>query len=210
MDWLCNTIGSIKKKLLCWKKYNSKLDSVHKCLGYAYHQFSEALSLKDAPDTRAEDFRKKAISHYENAFKLNRQHYIAHNNLGNLYLEWSKKQISGKEILLKKAFKEFKKSLDINPRYHHAYDNLGNSFFELGKYDKAKEAYLNALLYKPDYPEAKNDLAKLFLYLTDKNENSQSAETCHREAIEMAKSDSQKQKLKKQFEDFKKKHFPIN
>jgi len=69
-------------------RLNSKLDSVHKCLGFAYHQLSEELSKTNGWNAQIiVDIREKAINHYKKAFNYNKQHYIAHNNLGNLYLE---------------------------------------------------------------------------------------------------------------------------
>jgi tetratricopeptide (TPR) repeat protein len=177
-----------------------KLDSAHKCLGFAYHQYSEALEKKFPHGNEGNQFRSKAIMHYKKAIKLNSQHYVAYNNLGNLYLEWSKHDSKQQNVLLKKAIREFKRSLGINPRYHHAYDNLGNCFVLLGRYEEAKEAYLNALLYHPNYPEANNDLALLFLHPDYKSRNSEYAESYHKDALKSA-SESQKQKLISQYQE---------
>lgn len=51
----------------------------------------------------------------------------------------------------------------INPSFVFAHDNLANSCFELGRFSEATVSYRDALQYKPDYPEARNDLARLHL-----------------------------------------------
>jgi len=144
---------------------NPELDSSRKALGFVYHQLSEQL-LKENNLPESDLYRAKAIENYEKAIALNREHYMAYNNLGNLKLEFSKtKQVSDpkKKEMLKEAISYFESALEVIPTYHFAYDNLGNAYYELKDYENARENFINALLYKPDYFEARNDLAMLYL-----------------------------------------------
>jgi tetratricopeptide (TPR) repeat protein len=186
-------------------RLNPKLDSSHKSLAFACHQLSESLTGTQNKSEQIAIHRKKAIYHYQKAFELNNEHYIAMNNLGNLYLEWAKNEPTQKVNLLNKAIKKFEKSLIINAFYHHAYDNLGNAFMELGKYEEAREAFMNAILYQPNYAEAKNDLAILFMNPAYKGHDIESAQKYYLEAVESAQSESHKEKLKLRFEVFKRK-----
>lgn len=137
-------------------------DVANKALAFACHQLSE---VKDMSDDEARGYRRQAIKHYKKACAKNPKYFIAHNNLGNLYLEWATKLAEGRkrQRCLKRAISACERALDIEPSYHHAYDNIGNAYFELGQFDKAERYYNLALQYSPHYAEAKNDLAGLFI-----------------------------------------------
>jgi tetratricopeptide (TPR) repeat protein len=192
---------------------NPELDSSRKALGFVYHQLSEHL-LKENNLTESEVYREKAIENYQKAIALNREHYMAYNNLGNLKLEFSKtSQVSEakKKELLKEAISYFESALEVLPTYHFAYDNLGNAYYELKDYENARENFINALIYKPDYFEARNDLAMLYLDPAFKPDITQ-AITDHNEVLRTLtdlKEDNRMLKLKKVFED-RLKHFNID
>ncbi|MCP4264768.1 MAG: tetratricopeptide repeat protein [Candidatus Brocadiaceae bacterium] len=57
------------------------------------------------------------------------------------------------------AVVEFKKELAKNPDNTDAYYHLGNSYFKLKEYDKAETATKNAIKLKPDFSEARYQLA---------------------------------------------------
>ena len=174
------------------------LDSANKALAFAYHQLSEK---SDSDGDRAKVHRDLAIKFYRRAFELNPRNYIAHNNLGNLYLEWATRRerrgSAESKRLLSKAAKEIEACLTINPQYHHAQDNLANVFRELGDFDRAIESYWNALRANPNYPEAMNDLATLYLERDFKGRNLMEAKNYHEQALAMLQKDSDEQQVKK-------------
>jgi tetratricopeptide (TPR) repeat protein len=193
-----------------------ELDMSNRALAFARHQLSECQAdSKDPRDLRASaGNRDEAIRHYKRTYALNRENYPAHNNLANLYLEWGKRERKGNPSLADRnlhiAIKECERALNINPQYHLAYDNLGNTHCELNQLDRAEEAYKSALRYKPNYPEAANDLAALSLVampatLEDKeagrklqSEREYDALRKHAEALGMlpdAESEPQRKKL---------------
>src|SRR5260370_1113197 len=146
-----------------------ELDMSNRALGFACHQLSEYQAASPEASTRklSATNRGLAIKHYKRSYKLNNKNFPAHNNLANLYLEWAKRDRKGNPRLaehnLHEAIRECEATLAINPQYHMAYDNLGNAYYELRQFEKAADAFKNALRYKPDYPEGINDLAALLL-----------------------------------------------
>jgi tetratricopeptide (TPR) repeat protein len=142
---------------------NPEIDASRKAMGFIYHQMSELL--QDSDKVESENYRKNAIENYQKAVKLNKEHYSALNNLCNLYLEFSSSFDDKKEKnkLIDLSIDNFKQALKINATYHFAYDNLGNAYYEKGQYENAKDSYLDALIYEPEYYEAKNDYSMLFL-----------------------------------------------
>ena len=144
-----------------------EMDGAAKAYAYACHQMSEfqEASTPSADQTTIERNRESAITHYRRACALNPHHYIAHNNLANLYLEWAKRTTddSMRRERLHSAVAECQAALKINPSFVFAHDNLANSYFELARFSEAAASYRDALQYKPDYPEARNDLARLHL-----------------------------------------------
>lgn len=143
-------------------KLDPSSDVANKALAYASHQFSE---IKNLPEDVAKEYRERAINHYKKAYQINPKYFIAYNNLGNLYLEWSAKQTQERQRkkYLELAIAACNQALIIEPSYHHAYDNIGNAYFALKQLDTAEEYYKRALQYNPKYPEAKNDLAMLYV-----------------------------------------------
>jgi tetratricopeptide (TPR) repeat protein len=175
-------------------------DVANKALAFAYHQQSE---VDDLPEAQAHQFRTLAIRHYQQAFNKNPKYYVAYNNLGNLYLEWAPKLPEGRkrQKCLKRAIAACEKALDIEPAYHHAYDNIANAYLTLGRFDQAERYYKQALQYAPNYPEAKNDLAMLYLTPDFAQKNFAKALTFHIQALCMPDvKATQKAKLCKAFQ----------
>jgi tetratricopeptide (TPR) repeat protein len=188
-----------------------EIDGAHKAYALACHQWSEHLRHTGGTATEIETHRELAITHYRRAFELNPLHYGAHNNLGNLFLEWGK-TLNGaaRSEKFRDARVEFESALRINPAYHHASDNLGNTCYEEGltgepagrqsRYAEAAQAFRNALQYEPTYPEATNDLAMLHLEPEHVPCSPEEALNLHLQALRLiTKSVPHRQKLCRQF-----------
>ena len=183
---------------------DSQMDGAAKAYAYACHQMSEFQEASGLPADRlaAERNRETAIAHYRRAYGLNPHHYIAHNNLANLYLEWAKRTADGslKRIRLQSAIAECQAALKINPAFVFAHDNLANTYFALGRFADASSSYKDALQYKPDYPEAKNDLARLHLEPQFEGYDIEQAFLHHHDALAVIKdAPAQREKLCRQF-----------
>jgi tetratricopeptide (TPR) repeat protein len=207
---------------------NKKLDSAYKSLAYTTHQYGEALAAKEnnAPGIIADYEHKStrtriaAIQYYKKTLKLNRKHFMAQNNLANLYLEWAMQLKGGqtsssffrtwkfrlkesftqqviidRNYFLKKAIYHCEEALKVNPSYQFAFDNLGNAWIERKDYNKAYTAFQNAVLYAPTYAEAINDLAMLFLVKEFEGHDPARGYEKHKEALDVLK-DEQKRKEK--------------
>ncbi len=189
-----------------------EIDGAHKAYALACHQWSEHLGRTGGPAAEIEAHRQLAISHYQRAIALNPRHYGAHNNLGNLYLEWGM-TLAGdaRSEKFRMAKAEFESSLRIHPAYHHASDNLGNTCYQEGRdatqpagrksrYAEAAQAFRNALQYEPTYPEATNDLAMLHLEPEHEPSSPAQALNLHLQALRHIADDvPHRQKLCRQF-----------
>jgi tetratricopeptide (TPR) repeat protein len=172
------------------------LDGANKALAFAYHQLSESSdqSGNRAGLEQAKENRDLAIKYYRRAYQLNSKNYIAHNNLGNLYLEWAVRYERTNPLEFKKwlteAARELELCLSINPQYKHAYDNLGNVFRERGEFDLALDSYWNAVRAGDSYPEAMNDIATLYLEQRFKEQDPANALNYHLQALAMLRSEA--------------------
>lgn len=179
------------------------LDSANKAHAYISHQAAELLERRGGESQkRVTELRREAIKHYERAYGLNKQHYIAHNNLGNLYLEWSKTIQNEKERsrLLRLAAKECEAAVRINPSYHHAHDNLGNIYLEQRVFKKAHRKFRDALRMVSGYPEGTNDIALVHLVRDLEGSSPERAVKYHADALELAAdSEGQRRKLCRTF-----------
>ncbi len=79
---------------------------------------------------------------------------IAHNNLGNVFLQQGP---------LDEAIAQFQKALAIEPFFEKAHYNLGTAFLEQRRTDEAIAQFRKALEIKPDYVDAHNNLANALL-----------------------------------------------
>lgn len=59
------------------------------------------------------------------------------------------------------ALQVLQKAVKLNNRFEEGYYYMGLNFEKLGKKEEAIESYETALIYAPDYIEAKDALAKL-------------------------------------------------
>ena len=222
---------------------NDKLDSAYKARAYANHQYGESLaeesnnskSVVEDPDHKANKHRIFAEKYYKKAIQLNKEHFIAHNNLANMYLEWAatlqepkssksvfiicvlnfkklfnQKFIINRAYLLKKAINHCEEALKINPSYHFAHDNLGNAYYENENYIKARNSYRNALLYAPTYAEAMNDLAMIYLVPDFEEHDISKAKSWHKEALDLIDKNKEKKRLEKLVNIFNKRMTALN
>ena len=180
------------------------LDMSNRALAFACHQLSEYQASNGDPNLKrlSAANRDLAIKHYRRAHELNRENFPALNNLANLYLEWGKRERTTNpgraEKHLHLALAECDRTLAINPQFHLAYDNMGNTYYELKMFDKAYDGYRNALRYRPNYPEAANDLAALFLEKGFARQSASESLRLHGEALAMLpepESEQQRRKL---------------
>ena len=185
------------------------LDMSNRAMAFACHQLSEYQATNDdsAQKKLAATNRELAIKYYRRAHELNRENFPALNNLANLYLEWAKRErtsnSSRSEKNLHLAIHECEQTLAINPQFHLAYDNMANTYYELKMYDKAYEGYRNALRYRPNYPEAANDIAMLFLEKSFTRHSTPESLRLHSEALAMLpepESEKQRRKLCGEYE----------
>jgi len=222
---------------------NDKLDSAFKALAYANHQYGEALatlsnnskSVVEDPNHRANKHRIFAEKCYKKAIQLNKEHFIAQNNLANMYLEWAttleqskssksifviwilnfkklfnQKFIINRAYLLKKAIDHCEEALKINPSYHFAHDNLGNAYYENENYIKARNSFRNALLYMPTYAEAMNDLAMIYLVHDFDGHDISKAKSWHKEALDLLDKNKEKKRIEKLKNVFNKRMKTLN
>jgi protein O-mannosyl-transferase len=119
----------------------------------AHNHFASALFKKRSLE--------KAIYHYNEAIRINPVYAHAYYNRGIVYYTLGQKQL---------ALEDFKQAIRIipnNPNYAEAYNNLGVTYTDLGHHQLAIENYAEAIRLRPDYAEAWNNRA--FVYLSTKN-----------------------------------------
>ena len=129
--------------------------------------FSDALKLKASyPDTRTNSYNNlgliaaregktdEAIGYFQEALRLNPEHFIALENLGNAYRQ---------EKRWGEARAELEKALAVKPDDPEANYSLGMVFAQTDQTESAYQYLRKALQYRPAYPEALNNLGVLYL-----------------------------------------------
>ena len=115
----------------------------------------------------------EAIPYFQEALKLNPDHLIALENLGNAYRQ-------------QKNWDEARKSLEravaVGPQDAEANYSLGMVFAQLNDTDRAYEYLQRALKSRPGYPEALNNLGVLYLRTGQRDQAVESFEECIRVA----------------------------
>jgi len=109
----------------------------HGALGHAYQRAGELV---------------KAEKAYMEAVRLSPQDYIARNNLGAIYL---------KQRRYDHAVDQFKSVLALAPTTVATHFNLGLAYAALGRLAEAEASFAVAVRLKPDYREARDNLASL-------------------------------------------------
>ncbi len=148
--------------------------------------FERAIKLQPSyPDTLAnawnnlgllatrEGHTAEAIPYFQEALKLNPDHLIALENLGNAY----RQQKNWDE-----ARKALERAVAVGPQDAEANYSLGMVFAQLNDTDRAYEYLQRALKSRPGYPEALNNLGVLYLRTGRRDQAVASFEECIRVA----------------------------
>jgi tetratricopeptide (TPR) repeat protein/peroxiredoxin len=152
----------------------------------AHENFERATRLQASyPDTLANSWNNlgllatreghtaEAIPYFQEALKLNPDHLIALENLGNAYRQ-QKKWDDARSLL--------ERAVAVGPEDPEANYSLGMVFAQLNDNDRAYEYLQRALKLRPKYPEALNNLGVLYLRTGRRDEAVASFEECIRVA----------------------------
>ena len=91
----------------------------------------------------------EAIDAYKNALRVQPNHVLVYNNMGNVLKEQNK---------LDEAIEAYEKAISLKPNHALAHNNMGNALREQGKLNEAIKAYTNALAIDPGNAEAYNNM----------------------------------------------------
>ncbi len=154
--------------------------------GQARDNFERATKLQASyPDTLANAWNNlgllatregrtaEAIPYFEKSIKLNPDHLIALENLGNAYRQQKNWQ---------DARKTLERAVAVGPQDPEANYSLGMVYAQLDDSDRAYEYLQRALRARPAYPEALNNLGVLYLRTGRRDEAVASFEECIRVA----------------------------
>jgi len=115
----------------------------------------------------------EAIPYFQEALRLNADHLIALENLGNAYRQ---------EKQWEEARKVLQRAVEVGPQDPEANYSLGMVFAQLDDSQRAFEYLQRALKFRPAYPEALNNLGVLYLRTRRRDEAVASFEECIRVA----------------------------
>jgi protein O-mannosyl-transferase len=129
----------------------------------------------------------EAITHYEQALRINPSYYIAHNNLGNALSDQGRTEegvahirhaiqlqpnydepytnlgvILTREGKLDEAIQNHKKAIELNPNLAQAYNNLGSALATQGKLSEALTQFSKALSLDPNLVETYANMATAY------------------------------------------------
>ena len=104
---------------------------------------------------------EKAIYHYNEAIRIEPTYSQAYYNRGTTYYILGRKQLALDDF--KKAIRTTPKS----PKFVSVYNNIGVTYYDIGQYQLAIENFDEATRIKPDYADAFNNRA--FVYLNTGN-----------------------------------------
>jgi len=102
--------------------------------------------------------KKEAITYFERAIELNPYYILAYNNLGETLKELGQ---------LNESLTIFKKGLEKNYFSYELHNNYGTVLQELGRLKEAETCYKQAIILKPNFPEALMNLSIVQDYLNN-------------------------------------------
>ncbi len=122
------------------------------------HAIETSPGVTNAYLNRALNFKRrglldKAIHDYNAAISLDPASFIAHYNLGNIYLS---------EERIDESIEQYQMALNARPDSVECHNNLGVAFNDKGWTDRAIEQYQMALALKPDYAEGHYNLGQAY------------------------------------------------
>jgi len=109
----------------------------------------------------------QAEDQYREAIRINTNHSVARNNLGNLLFHPKCHDFAE---YCKEAQEEYREAIRIDPNNAVAHNNLGSLWHALKYYDGAQEEYREAIRIDPNLAEAHNNLGNLWLSIGRKDE----------------------------------------
>ena len=115
----------------------------------------------------------EAIPYFQAALRLNPDHLVALENLGNAYRQ-QKNWDEGRKVL--------ERALQVSPEDPEANYSLGMVFAQTDDNERAYEYLQKALKFRPGYPEALNNLGVLYLRTRRRDEAVASFAECMRVA----------------------------
>ncbi len=110
---------------------------------------------------------KEAIACYQEALRLDPDHFEAHNNLGIAFLDAGR---------LADAYPHFAAAARLRPEYAQVHSNLGMALNSLGKPEEALPFCERAVQLEPTYAEARSNLA---VVLNALGRHDAAAAACH-------------------------------
>ena len=107
---------------------------------------------------------------YRRAVELNPAYADALINLGNYCLVTSRQQAAAatRQKLLAEAVEYYRRALKVSPNHFLAFSNLGTAFQDQGDFDRARQAYEQALYLKPGDAKVLSNLGRLYLVLGER------------------------------------------